>query len=111
MKFFKKWKKNLAEVNTKLEKSLKPTQAGNEMTTDDLDLTELMPKFIENMRPRKESELYRTDMEMLEEQLNKGGRNPFCTYSRYNEFFGIKMENANIPEEMSEDEAPQDILM
>ena len=102
MFFLKSFRKTAAE---KIENSLTPKKTGNELTSDDLDLTELVPKFIENMRPRKESELYRFDMEMLEQQ-EKPEIIPFSTYTNYNQFFGIKTEEeeAEVGEEDLEKE-------
>lgn len=114
----KKWRKNLVELDARLAET--SPGAKREATTDSINIDELLPKFMANMRQPNQEELEAID-EQLEESAGeltnqpkkqekkqqqrneiellaklKTGTdpndklNPFCTYSAYNEFFGFQ---------------------
>lgn len=131
----RKWRKNLVELDARLEES-NPARK-REVTSDSINIDELLPKFIENMRRQNEqvecieeedekveqekeeeaevlqmdhvkvssSNQSRNEIEMLA-KLNTGidpNNNPFCTYSAYNAFFGIKPPQS-IPDDQQDEQ-------
>lgn len=118
--FIKKWKKNLVDLDAKLSESRSGSR--REVTADSINIDELMPKFIENMRRHHEQVEPEADLEAntstgqpssievgLLAKLKTGTdpndmNNPFCTYSAYNEFFGIKPGGSTVEEPILEED-------
>lgn len=115
MSFMKKWRGQLEKIDTKLAQS---GPRKTEPTADSINIDELLPKFMENMRREREESVnespttsdssHKNEMELL--AMLKTGTDPnepgspFSTYSAYNKFFGIPQPSEPVIYEENEDD-------